>query len=174
MRLRRCFIVSFLVCSSLTKVYADIAIPLQQIRQISDGGAPGLAITLIDQQHPGIDKGFSEWFRWTKTRIAILTNWQQWQRASEYLQSLPPSLPEPLQRWAKSQRAWLALERGDTQMARQLLRELIWGQGAEKNNPIESGLFRRLITRSYVIDGNVDDAATTVNRYQQDYADDPP
>jgi len=91
-------------------------------------------------------------------------------RAIEYLQHTPESLPEPLQRWSLSQRAWLQLEHGDTRAARELLRQLVWQEGEREQDPTEAAFWRRLIIRSYLIEDRIEDAAIAMHRYQQDYA----
>ena len=57
------------------------SLTLTQIQQIARSGTPGLALTLLDEQHPGTEQGFDEWFRWSKARIGILTQWRSWERA---------------------------------------------------------------------------------------------
>lgn len=145
-------------------------ISLKQLQQIAESGTPGLALKLLDEAHPGTQKGFGEWFRWSQARTAILVKWKQWQRAIDYLQRLPSEpLPENLYRWSLSQRAWLQLEQGNASQARTLLRQLLWQVGQGEPNHGEQSLLRRLVIRSYLVDDRIDDAATAMYRYQQDY-----
>ena len=145
-----------------------------QIQQIADSGTPGLALQLLDEQHPGTSRGFDEWFRWSKARTDILVKWRAFRLADGHLQSLPADLPEPLQRWALAQRAWLRLELGDAEGAAGLLRDLVWRAGSREQDPTESALWRRLLIRGYLLQDRVTDAAIAMNRYQQDYASDHP
>ena len=147
---------------------------LTQIQQIAKSGTPGLAVELLDERHPGIEKGVDEWFRWTKVRTSILAGWKQWERAISYLENAPESLPDSLQRWVVSQQAWLQLERGEPELARQLLRQLIWVDGGRHSEQVEGALWRRLIIRSYLLEDRIEDAATSLHRYQQDYASNQP
>ena len=167
-------LVLILSCSAFLSLWSGAVaaknVSLNQIQQIAESGTPGLALKLLDELHPGTEKGFGEWFRWSRVRSGILAKWKQWPRAIGHLQQLPETLPEPLQRWALSQRAWLQLEQGNSQSARQLLRQLVWRSGEREQDPAEGALWRRLIIRSYLIEDRIGDAATAMHRYQQDYA----
>lgn len=167
-------VVIILTCAAFVFLLSDAVlaknVSLRQIQQIAENGTPGLALTLLDKFHPGTDSGFGEWFRWSKARSEILAKWKQWPRAIGHLQQLPETLPEPLRRWALGQRAWLQLEQGNSQSARQLLRQLVWSAGQRQHDSTESAFWRRLIIRSYLIEDRIGDAATAMHRYQQDYS----
>ncbi|MEM7293308.1 MAG: hypothetical protein AAF420_07940, partial [Pseudomonadota bacterium] len=161
---------SFALLLALPLTSQSNNLTLAQIQQIAKSGTPGLALTLLDKQHPNVEQGFDEWFRWSKARTEILTQWRSWERAEKHLRNLPDGLPEPLRRWAQSQRAWLLLELSEGARAREVLRDLIWREGGRDEDPTEIALWRRLIIRSYLVEDKIVDAATAMHRYQQDFA----
>ncbi|MEM7207381.1 MAG: hypothetical protein AAF434_06135 [Pseudomonadota bacterium] len=148
----------------------ESSLSLKQIQQMARSGTPGLALKLLDAQHPGLTKGSEEWFRWSRARTEILVARKSWELADQHLRDLPAELPESLQRWALSQRAWLLLESDRAPSARELLRELIWQYGARAQDTAEESLWRRMVIRSYMLEDRIDDAATAMHRYQQDFA----
>ncbi len=139
-----------------------------QLRQIAKNGAPSLAISLLEEQS-GETRSPNPWFALNRLRNELLIESQQWDLAVAYLRDLPASLPIPMQRWALSQRAWLQLQRNNPVVARALLRELLWSD--EPATPAEHALWRRLIVRSYLLEGRIADAKTAILRYRQDGLD---
>ena len=143
---------------------------LQALREMAAAGAPGLALQRMQEAQPEAADRPEAWAEWERARIAILIDAGAWQRALDSLTDLPGATPEPFRRWALERRADLHLELNQPDAARALLRELLWhaGPGA---SALELRRWRRLVVRSHLVAGDLDDAVTALRRYDQDYAD---
>jgi len=143
---------------------------LGALREVAASGAPGLALALMNDSQPAAADAPDAWAEWERTRIEILAGARAWRRAIDRLQSLPAAAPETFRRWALERRAAFLLELDAPSAARALLRQLLWsaGPGADAD---ELRGWRRLVVRSYLVEGRVDDAVTALRRFDQDYHD---
>ncbi|MFQ5936617.1 MAG: tol-pal system YbgF family protein [Acidiferrobacterales bacterium] len=138
---------------------------LERIDAVAQGGATELALRLLAKQQPSLDQQ-DDWIQWEKRRIAILAETERWDEIALRADQLPVGLPEPFIRWALMQAANAQLTAENGAAARRYLRRLIWGHPADTN---EFARWRRLVVRSYLLDGDVSDAHTALLRYKQDY-----
>lgn len=143
---------------------------LPGLREVAAAGAPGLALSLMDEAQPSARDAPAAWAEWERARIGILADARAWRRAIDRLRSTPAGAPEPFRRWALERRAAFLLELDAADEARRLLRELLWdaGPGADE---VELRRWRRLVVQSYLVDGRVGDAVTALRRFEQDYRD---
>ena len=143
---------------------------LRAIGQLARDGAPGLALELLSQIQPEADDNFDGWLFFEKQRIAILRDWNMWQPLLERLQVFPEQAPADLQQWAKVEIANAELQLGRGEAAREQLRNMLWQPPALIETETFS-LHRRLVLRSYLVDGKLHDARRAMQRYEQDFGD---
>lgn len=141
---------------------------LAVIGQLAKGGAPGLALALIDQSQPDASKNIAGWLFFEQQRIQILQEWRDWDAIYKRLSLLPEQAPAPLKQWAGLQRADALLKLKRPAEALGELRQLIWQPWAPYK-PSDLELYRRLIIRAWLLDGKLGDAWKGISRYEQDY-----
>jgi len=146
---------------------------LGSLQEMAAAGAPGLALSLMDEAQPAADDAPGLWAEWERVRIAILADAHGWQRAINRLRKPPPAAPESFRRWALARRAAFHLELDAPREARALLRDLLWNAGPGASEE-ELRAWRRLVVRSYLVGHDVDDAITALRRFDQDYPDTSP
>jgi hypothetical protein len=143
---------------------------LRGIAELAQGGAPGLALKLLDQVQPKAEENLDGWLFFERQRIDILRDWQQWQALTDRLERLPENAPADFKLWAQSEQVDAYLQAGRGESARGLLRGLIWQASPPATGWQEQlALYRRLVIRSYLVEKNLDDAQRAMRRYQQDY-----
>lgn len=140
---------------------------LDLLKNISAAGAPSLTLKMLEQAQPKLDVDLYEWIVWEQERLAILSQWQQWDELLVRVESLPDDLPEQFEHQALSFKARAYLELGQTLTARRILRELVWQTGAGDYPDYE--YWRRLIIVSYLRDGRDQDAGIAMLRFDQDF-----
>lgn len=142
---------------------------LDEITQLARGGTPGLALRLLDRHQPSEGSDPQGWMRWERERIDILRTQGDWRAVLARLRILPQGLPGEFRLWVETVLAEAELELGRGAQARRRLAQHIWG--AEPGT-LEAHLaeWRRLIIRSYLAEGRVDDAYTAMLRYRLDYS----
>jgi len=168
-----------LVLSGMTSISS--AISLEEINQIANSGAVDLSIRILEREQPLLKKQPAQWMAWERQRIKFYKSRKQWHRLSERLTTLPDFADVDFIFWAKTERAiaLIALRQGE--MARHELRGLIWrlntdGLSHESNRESNRELltqkriiqWRRLIIKSYLVDGQASDAQMASIRLQQD------
>lgn len=158
-------LVRALLCAALLSVSAAQASDLERIPALIQGGALGLAQTLVDRNQPTPDQA-DIWMAWEKQRYAVYFARRDWEALAQRIAALPPDVPDEFQRWALTQAAWARLAAGDGEGARQFLRRLLEPVNASPEAMAEA---RQMMIRSYLVDDNLADARTAVQRYQQDY-----
>ncbi|MFA5627345.1 MAG: hypothetical protein WC965_07705 [Thiohalomonadaceae bacterium] len=141
------------------------AVSLAQLNDLAAGGAPQLALALLDQQQPSWQEDADSWIRWERRRIQLLATGNDWRSLRDRTAGLPADIPEKLSRWFATWHARALVELGDGAAARRILRNLLW-QGGESNEIMD---WRRLVIQSYRADGLADDAYAAMLRYRQDY-----
>jgi hypothetical protein len=136
---------------------------LASIDALVKGGAPNLALRLLERDAP--TAGDAAWMAWEKERIAIYAAQRDWDAVGRRADQLPEDAPAPFRRWMLEQAALARLAAGDPSGARRYLRRLIW---QETGTDSELAYWRRLVIRSYLVSGDLDDAQTALQRYLLD------
>ncbi len=143
---------------------------LGEISQLARGGTPHLAIRVMDQHQPPLEINPQAWARWERERIYIYEVQGDWSAVLARLKRLSRKVPAEFVIWAENTMARAEVELGYSRRARERLARLIWGT---QHGPSAEQLagWRRLIIRSYLTEGRVEDAQTAMLRYQLDYGD---
>jgi tetratricopeptide (TPR) repeat protein len=139
---------------------------LDLLKAISAAGAPFLTLKMLEQAQPGIDQDLYEWILWEQERLAILTEWRQWDQLLIRIESLPEDIPDQFRQQAATYEARAYLELGQNASARKVLREQLW-QASGDSSEYES--WRRMVIESYIEDGRVEDARVAMLRFAQDF-----
>jgi len=142
---------------------------LDSLKAISASGAPMLALKMLDQAQPDVQKQPYEWILWEQERYRVLEKWGLWQDLLLRLEQLPEGLPEPFLIQSETLQARAYLKQKEPQRARAVLRKLLWNSSF--HSLPEYPLWRRLVLQSYLIQQSYRDARTTMLRYQQDFED---
>jgi len=143
---------------------------LDELSRMARAGAPELALHALDGQQPDPASEPDGWMRWEGERIAIYQREGNWQAISDRFTRLPPGLPEEFVRWMATRAAEAWLEQGKGRDAREALARRIWAQTEHVDNEALAN-WRRLVIRSYVVEGRAEDARIAMLRYRQDYGD---
>jgi len=154
-----------LILGMTTPVLANERLDL--LKRVSAAGAPMLTLKMLDQAQPGIDQDLYEWILWEQERLAILAEWQQWDKLLIRVETLPPDIPEQFRQQVATFRARAFLELGQRQSARQALRAQLWQDRAQESADYET--WRRLVIESYIDDGRTEDARVAMLRFDQDF-----
>lgn len=154
-------------------VSQGVAGDLEEVRTMAQSGAATLALRTIDRLQPSLMEKQESWIRWERERINIFQQQKDWHSLTLRLESFPDILPLDFIRWAKTQRANGFLALGQGKEARAVLQDLIWSSANAKPGDINKWLtlWRRLVIRSYLVDGLMHDAHTALVRFEQDYGD---
>ncbi|TNF89385.1 MAG: hypothetical protein EP300_05600 [Gammaproteobacteria bacterium] len=144
---------------------------LNLLKNISAAGAPNLTLKMLDQAQPKVDEDLYEWILWEQERLAILTQWQQWDELLVRIEALPADIPQQFKRQAATYQARAFLELGQNLTAREILRRQLWQTNARESAEYET--WRRQVIESYLGDGRIEDARVAMLRFDQDFdADD--
>jgi len=154
-----------LILGMTTPVLANERLDL--LKRVSAAGAPMLTLKMLDQAQPGIDQDLYEWILWEQERLAILAEWQQWDKLLIRVETLPPDIPEQFRQQVATFRARAFLELGQRQSARQALRAQLWQDRAQESADYET--WSRLVIESYIDDGRTEDARGAMLRFDQDF-----
>ncbi|MEW6646242.1 MAG: hypothetical protein AB1450_03460 [Pseudomonadota bacterium] len=139
---------------------------LAQLEDLAAGGAPRLALALLEQQQPAWQDDAAGWMAWERHRVQLLAAGAEWQVLHDRTTQLPADIPADFSRWTQTWRARALVELGQGEAARRLLRPLLWGGNGV---PLEVTAWRRLVIQSYRADGRGDDAYAAMLRYRHDY-----
>ena len=142
---------------------------LNEIAQLSRGGASELALRLLAQGEPELARQPTEWMRWERLRLRIMEQREDWQGMVARLETLPPGLPDEFVEWARLRLAVALLHVGEYEASRQVLRGLIW-QG-EPPTATRLAEYRQWLIQGYLREGRDADALAAMLRFQQDYGD---
>ncbi|MEJ2687051.1 MAG: hypothetical protein P8124_07540, partial [Gammaproteobacteria bacterium] len=163
-----------LLCLVMTALAVSVAraddSALQSITAMAQAGARQLALERMDRLQPDPAQDPVGWMNWEHERIYILQGEQDWAGVVSRVRHLPQGLPADFVRWARTQAAAADLKQGHGQDARRLLRGLIWSPGGA-SDPETFAHWRRMVIRSYLLDGRVKDARSALARYRQDYGE---
>ncbi len=141
---------------------------LDLLKHISAAGAPALTLKMLDQAQPGMDQDLYGWILWEQERLAILAQWQQWNQLLIRVEGLPTDIPEQFKQQAATYKARAFLQLGQTETAREILREKLWQ--AASGDAAEYETWRRLVIQSYLEDGRNEDARIAMLRFDQDFS----
>jgi len=154
------------LCLLLILCVAAHAGDLDEVRSLAAAGAHTLALDLLDTEQAPPERDLKGWMRWERERARLLAAEGAWERLAERLAGVPEGVPPAFARWAGSRRAEALLELGEGAEARRVLRGLLW---APKSAPEAIRQWRRLVIRSYLVEGRPRDAYTALLRYRHDY-----
>ena len=143
---------------------------LGEISRLARGGTPHLAIRVMDQHQPPVEVNPQAWARWERERIHIYEIQGDWSAVLARLRRLSRKVPAEFVIWAENTMARAEVELGHSRQARERLAGLIWGAQHGTSAEQLAG-WRRLIIRTYLTEGRVDDAQKAMLRYQLDYGD---
>ena len=146
-------------------------ITLATVSGMASAGAPTLALKLMDQYQPAFAADPVGWMSWERERTYIYQSGGDWRAVIGRAEHLPKDAGVDFHAWEEMQAAdaWLHLD--DGAKARALLLPIVWDKAAPPDDKQLAEL-RRLIIRSYIANGRLDDAQTAVIRYRQDYPKD--
>lgn len=147
------------------------AATLEEVAVLAQTGAVELASHLVEREQPSLAENPVEWLRWERARLELYRARRAWALLTERVVRLPADVPAPFRLWAKRLQVEAFLEQEKGEEARELLRELIWGNGNPAPTPDQLTDWRRLVIRSYLVDGSIEDAQIAMLRYRQDYGD---
>lgn len=145
---------------------------LDEIVKIARGGAPGLALRLLDRVQADQDLDVDAWSAAERERIHILAARGDWRALVDRGTEHPSGLPQGFMDWVAGQRARALVQLGDGRGARAVLAGAIW-----RTRPPDSAAlreWRQTIIRSYLADGELEAALIALQRFKQDYGDDDP
>lgn len=155
---------------SLFFTAATPAAELASVEALIKGGATELALTLINQEQTGTLPR-EQWAAWERARLMVYAAQGDWDALARRVEQLPSDLPPEFTREALTRAAEARLHARDPAGARRFLRRLIWGEAPAGGGGKEGELAyaRRLVIRSYLLEGRLADALTALTRYKQDY-----
>lgn len=143
---------------------------LEEVHALAQGGAASLAIRLIDNYQPSVTSDQQAWILWERERFSVYQMSTNWKALVNRLEQLPPGLPDEFALWAMSQHAAAFLELGRGKAARDILQALIWATSDEGLGQWLMS-WRRMVIRSYMVDGQANDAHMSILRFHQDYGE---
>ena len=146
-------------------------VTLATVSGMASAGAPTLALKLMDEHQPTYAEDAVGWMSWERERIYIYQSGSDWRAVIARAEHMPKGVGADFLAWEEMQAADAWLHLGDGAKARALLLPLVWDKDAPPDDAELAGL-RRLIIRSYIANGRLDDARTAVIRYRQDYPKD--
>lgn len=140
---------------------------LERVAVLARGGATQLALQLIERHQPP-SQWIEDWEPWERQRYTVYRVRQQWAALAQRVATLPAETRPAFRQWAMAEAADALMRLGQGDVARQYLRQLIWGAGDAADKATRAR-WRRLVIRSYTRDGRLQDAHTALQRYSQDY-----
>jgi hypothetical protein len=167
MKIVRAFLLTALLVSSPLAAADE---RLELLKSISAAGAPGLTLKMLDEAQPKVDEDLYEWILWEQERLAILTQWQQWDELLVRIEALPADMPRQFKRQAATYQARAFLRLGQSPTAREVLRQQLWQPDASESAEYET--WRRQVIESYLGDGRIEDARIALLRFDQDFDSD--
>ncbi len=150
-------------------VFCNVAVAatLEEIDQVAETGAMGLAIRMLEQEQDALLEKPKQWMKWERKRIELYQKTNNWQKSADRLKTLPKQVDVSFFMWAKGQRAKSLIQLNQSALARHELRTLIWQLEPNKITEKEMTYWRELIIESYLVDGYANDAQIASMRLQQ-------
>jgi len=141
----------------------------EEVRRLAGAGAVDLAIDLINTEQRDLAPTEAAWQDWERERLEILRRRSDWHAIIGRAERWPEAGRAGFLRWARTQLARAHLETARPDAARAVLRALLWApDGADASTARRAG-WRRMVVRSYLIDGRLADARTALRRYRLDH-----
>ena len=138
----------------------------QRVALLTASGATQLALRILGSGQPPVEHT-EDWVRAEQLRLTIFQQQGAWHALTDRLDRLPAELPLIFQHRIVTHAVEILLQSGRGDQSRKYLRELIWrGSG----DSIQISHWRRLLIRSYLLDGRLLDAQIAMDRFQRDYA----
>jgi hypothetical protein len=159
----RLFQVGCLVLSVSAVPCAHAAADLERVESLVQGGAPRLALSVIEREQP--PPSDPAWAVWERVRFATYHTLQDWAALSRRVEKLPADVAPEFRRYAMLQAADAYTRQNNARAARRVLRQLLWVEPLE---PAQAAQARRLVIRSYLAEDNLDDALTALARYREE------
>ncbi len=148
--------------------FADVQ--LDEISRLAREGTPHLAVRILDEHQPSVQTDPTAWARWERERISIYQLQGDSHAVLTRLRRLPRKVPADFVVWAETTMSEAEVNTGQGRSARERLARLVWGQPRE-SLAAHLVAWRRLIIRSYLTEGRIEDAQAAMLRYQLDYGD---
>ncbi len=163
-------------CTLILSLFCFAAAPLPaaepaDVEALVRGGATELALSLVNQEQTGTLPP-ERWLAWERARLEVYAARHDWDELARRVENLPVDLPAEFLReaWLRAAEARLAAR--DPEGARRFLRRVIWEQSPPELEAAwrrDFAYARRLVIRSYLLEGALADALAALRRYQQDY-----
>ncbi|MGA7966181.1 MAG: hypothetical protein WCB49_09880, partial [Gammaproteobacteria bacterium] len=144
---------------------AQVVAASGEARALAAAGASQLAIKLIDASQPPFSQAPAAWAAWERARLDILSAADEDAALYARIHALPDKVSSALRAYAYQVGARAALGADDPARARSFLRRLIWNRAAPASAALTG--YRRLVLRSYVVGGELDDAERALNYLQR-------
>ncbi|MGD8616132.1 MAG: hypothetical protein PVI91_10755, partial [Gammaproteobacteria bacterium] len=145
----------------------DSATP-EEVAQLASRGFAQLALRRINAAQPGPEQDSADWAAWERERLQILFDQRRYREVVDRTSDLPQAIDAQFPCFALTLRARSLLALRQTRSARAAARELLWVHNRHADRAqLEEG--RRLIVRTYLLEGLDDDAELAVRRYGQDF-----
>jgi len=152
----------------MSQTFADADAKLEQLKRISNAGAPFLTLKMLDESQPNFDADLYHWIAWEQERYKILEQWKQWDRLLIRIETLPKDVPVQFKYQLATKQAQAYLHLKQTRAARDIIRAYLWD--VESTQSLEYERWRKIIVESYIIDERYDDARIAMRRFLQDFA----
>ncbi len=165
-RLFRLFCLQLLLFSVINPVVAQTT--QEQIRLFAEGGAPELAIAMIEKLQPEYNQDKDSWSHWEAIRVEILSKHSFWKALIDRIEHYPENLPATKKFENSELKANALLKLHRFAEAREVLHQLIW-RGEQAYEQHQLSHWRRLIIESYLGEQKGEDAYLAMQRYHQDY-----
>lgn len=143
---------------------------LAESAQLAAAGATELALEMLGDTQPEYAVDAGAWRGHQAARIEILRRGERWHDLVAHLGDLSEDVAVSDRRWIFTELAKALLMVGDGSQSLHVLRELIWSKQPKSDEELK--LWRRLSIRAWEAVDRLDAARITIQRYQQDYADD--
>ncbi len=131
-------------------------------------GAWSLAADILAAAQPAHDADPAAWEAWEQRHIKVLSSAEQWPELLARVAQHPAQLSPSFQAWAQTRAAEAELALHQPAAARARLQRLIWTTPRELADAQLPG-WQRLVLRSYLEEGLIDDAYTALQRYRHEY-----
>lgn len=137
---------------------------LHRVRILIRANALDLAQAILETRGP-VALPTDLWQAWERQLWALYSARGYWQRLFDRTQQVPPSFPDSIHRLADHHAATALIELEQGAQARQILRNRL------RLDALHGDIrdLRKLMIRSYLADGMLRDASTSMHRYQLDY-----
>ncbi len=156
---------------SLVPLSASAQISLEQYQLFASNGAPQLAIAMIEQHQPDINKDFASWYQWERSRLNIMQQHGFWKELIERIETYPNSIPPQKRLEFAQQHVSALIQINAYKKARNILNQLIWSE-PENYAAQQFKRWRKMVIETYLGERKGEDAFLAMQRFKQDYGSD--